>query len=120
MRSLFTKNRYTKSLFTKNRYMKSRLTRNQGLHLRNLLMKSPLMSVLYLQKKFQVMIIIITISVIIVIAAMCLVMMKVNRVWVRTADLGIFLGRRFFVWILVCGVSSRITTLRKFSCGASW
>src|SRR5699024_2533633 len=51
---------------------------------------------------------------------MCLVMMKVNRVWVRTADLGIFLGRRFFVWILVCGVSSRITTLRKFSCGASW
>ena len=23
-------------------------------------------------------------------------MMKVNRVWVRTADLGIFLGRRFF------------------------
>ena len=26
-------------------------------------------------------------------------MMKVNRVWVRTADLGIFLGRRFFVWV---------------------
>src|SRR5699024_323103 len=102
MRSLFTKNRYTKSLFTKNR-----LTRNQILHMRNLLTKSPLMRDLYLQKKLQVMIIIITISVIIVIAAMCLVMMKVNRVWVRTADLGIFLGRRF-----LCG--------RNLGCGASW